>query len=57
MPCLCCSDIYLPIAETAKARCIAGTVAGGHTMPVSGMSVAGLRARFAPSIKCHRIAL
>ena len=28
-----------------------------HTVPVTGMSVTGLCARFAPTIKWHRIAL
>ena len=36
-PCLCCSDLF-PTAESAKAGCIAGSVAGGHTVNVSGMS-------------------
>ena len=35
----------------------AGSVAGGHTVHVPGMSVAGLYARFAPTIKLHRIVL
>ena len=30
-------------------------MAGGHTVHVPGMSVAGLCARFAPTIKWHRI--
>ena len=33
--------------ENAKTGCIAESVAGGHTMHVPGMSVAGLCARFA----------
>ena len=33
-----------------KAGCIAGSVAGGHTVHVPGMNLAGLRARFAPKI-------
>ena len=41
-PCLCCSDFCIPTAENANARCIAGSVAGGHTMHVPGMIVAGL---------------
>ena len=56
-PCLCCSDFYIPTAENAKAGCIAVSVAGGHILHVPGMSVAGLCARFAPTIKWHRIAL
>ena len=36
---------------------VLGSVAGGHTMHVPGMSVAGLCATFAPPIKWHRIAL
>ena len=56
-PCLCYSNLYIPTAENAKARCVAGIVAGGRTMHVPGMSVAGLCARCVPAIKWHRIAL
>ena len=38
-----------------KPGCSAGSVAGGHTVRVSGMGVAGLCARFAPTIKWHRV--
>ena len=55
--CLYCSDFCIPTAENAKAGCIAGSVAGGHTMHVPGVSVSGLCARFTPTIKWHRIAL
>ena len=56
-PCLCCSDFCIPTADNAKAGCTAGSVAGGHTVHVPGMSVKGLCARFAPTIMWHRIAL
>ena len=56
-PLLCCSDFCIPTTENAKAGCIAGSEASGRTMHVPGMSVAGLCARFAPTIKWHRIAL
>ena len=46
-PCLCCSDICIPTAGNVKVGCIVGSVVDGHTMRVPGMSVAGLRARFA----------
>ena len=49
---VCVFFICIPTADNAKAGCIAGSVAGGHTMHVPGMSVAGLCARFAPTIKC-----
>ena len=39
-----------------ESWCIAGSVAGGHTMHVPCISVAGLCARFTPTIKWHRIA-
>ena len=38
----CVIRICITTAEDAKAGCIAGSVASGHTMHVSGMSVAGL---------------
>ena len=52
-------EFFFPTAEHAKVRCIGGggSVAGGHTMQMPGMSVAGLCARFAPTIKWQRIAL
>ena len=54
--CLVCIRICIPTAEYEKPGCIAGSVAGGHTVNVPGMNVAGLCARFALTIKCHRIA-
>ena len=56
-PCLYCSNFCIPTAENAKARCIAGSVAGGHTVQVPGVSEAGLCARFTPTITWHRITL
>ena len=38
---VCVVRICIPTAENAKAGCIAGSVAGGHTMHVPGMGVAG----------------
>ena len=52
-----CSDFCILTAENAKAGCTAGSVAGGHTTHAPGMNVTGLCARFAPTIKWHRIAL
>ena len=43
--------------EKAMAACFAGSVATGHTVLVLDTSVAGLCARFAPTIKWHHIAL
>ena len=40
--CLCCSDFCIAIAETVNAGCIAGSVTGGHTMHVPGISLTGL---------------
>ena len=45
---VCVVRICIPTAENA------GSGAGGHTMHVPGMSVAGLCARFAPTVKWHR---
>ena len=54
---VCVVRICIPTGENAKAGCTAGSVAGGHTMRVPAMSVAGLCARFEPTMKWHRIAL
>ena len=48
---------YIPTAEEAKAVCNVGSVASGHTVRVPGMSVAGLCATFASTIKWHRTSL
>ena len=39
-----------------KLDLLQGCLAGGHTMHVPGMSVAGICARFVPTIKWHPIA-
>ena len=44
-------------AENSKARCTAGSVAGGHILHVLGISVVGLCARFVPTMKWHQIIL
>ena len=49
--------VFIPTAEKAKAGRSAGSVASGRTMRESGMGVAGLCARFAPTIKWRRILL
>ena len=54
---VCVVRMCIQTADNAKAGCIAGRVAGRHTMHVPGMSVAGLCARFTPTIKWHRNAL
>ena len=54
---VCVVRICIQKAENAKTGCIAGSVAGGHTVHVPGMSVAGFCARFGLTIKWHRIAL
>ena len=48
---VCVFWICIPTAENAKGGCIAGSVAGGHTVHVPGKSVTDLCARFAPTIK------
>ena len=52
---VCVVRICIPTAEDAKTERSAMYVAGGYTMHVPGMSVAGLCARFAPTIKWHRM--
>ena len=54
---VCVVRICISTAENATAGYTAWSVADGHTMHVPGMSVAGLCARFAPTINWHRIAL
>ena len=40
-----------------KPGCSAGSVASGHSVRVSGKGVAGVCARFAPTIQWHRTLL